>query len=170
MQRNITDEQLENFLEIYSRKNPDISSDISDNRGYLGKRENREIDFIEGAKDYFQFHLKDLEEGYATCFFHFIKNGVEIDCPKEKKEINGCSDSLYLLFAQIEELQKEFATNQYYMGEKRGGGVDYKIAEDDFIENHSYNFGIGFRSCYCNRICSDRNNCNLKVKEENILC
>lgn len=61
-------------------------------------------------------------------------------------------------------LEREINRNKYYLSQKAGHDVGLEIAEKDFVEHYLNIWASGFKAAYCNYVCPDGKECELKIR------
>ena len=62
---------------------------------------------------------------------------------------------------QIEALTKAIHDDQWFLGEKKNGPVDFQEGESDFYKEYANDWAIKFRTGYCVYICESRHLCKI---------
>lgn len=73
-----------------------------------------------------------------------------------------CIQVKELLEAQKPHLERAINDNKWYLSEREHKDVGWNAAEYDFLENHLKSWAAGFKVCYCNYVCPNREDCKMK--------
>ena len=97
-----------------------------------------------------------------------IKNVCESSTPslvaKENSSTSqkkGCRAFHKLKEWQIRQYRIAVNENKWYMGERRGQYVEWKEAEQDFLQNEYYGCAPKWRKEFCGALCTHFSSCTL---------
>jgi len=62
---------------------------------------------------------------------------------------------------QIRQYRSAVNENKWYMGERLGQYVEWKAAEQDFLQNEYYGCAPKWRNEFCSALCNHFSSCNL---------
>lgn len=65
---------------------------------------------------------------------------------------------------QANVIKHSIEEDKWYLSEKAGYDVGWKIAEDHFIQTYLMGFAAGFRSSFCGFVCPKRFDCVIAKK------
>jgi hypothetical protein len=66
-----------------------------------------------------------------------------------------CSHLVEMLRAERKDLRAEIEKDKWYLSEREGHDVGWKVAERHFIENYLDSWAEGYKKCYCRNVCRE---------------
>lgn len=90
------------------------------------------------------------------------------EAQKDVQSPHGCLHLQEILKDQFPLLEKEIERHTYFLGLKLQREVTKHEAEIDYMQHNITSVAIGFKYCYCNYVCQDREECTCACTGESL--
>jgi hypothetical protein len=158
----ISPRRARDLVRVLSERDPNVLTQIKENRWYMGQREGHLVGWTKAAIDFIKYRLTDAQEGYVACFLQHVPEGqFEVPIDEGVLYCGVCVSKEQFNDDQGEIIIQEAITHKYYLGQ-RGEDVSEVGAQNDFVIHHG-DFAEEYRRCFEERVCPARNQCRNKV-------